>query len=971
MTTKSKIEEDVLITHQLFWQSYADRDLDLRFSMCLDDATFIGTGLHERAMNKNEYRLMNQKGVEQYPHKFKIEFLWTHLSFANDVAWVESESIWTQNINDQVTKELLRNTTILRFENGRWWIAHVHGSNPDYRLKDGEYMTNEVTIIKNKELEQEVYQRTLELNQSLDALKTAQVQLENINRELEIETSLERVRSIAMGMKQPADMLDVCKIISDQLHLLRVVDLRNVQTAIIDRGKSYYINYQYFTPYQKGTIESTEYNKHPKVRELVEQMQRSADAFFTASFEGEELDIWRQYRKDDKQFPDPVLDNATSVYFYFYSIGEGGLGVSTYNPLPEEHLTIFKRFRNVFELAYRRYQDVELAISQAKESRIETALERVRAVAMAMRKPDELSVISETLFTELKALGFSDLRNTEIIINHDNKEFITSYYFSDYGVTGIIDVDYTTNEIVKGWITTLKKADDAFAEVIIHPDEMEAWRSYRVALGYKADPKLDQVLDLYYYSYSIGLGALSISSFTPVANDQIKILERFRNVFNLAYQRYADIALAETQTKEAKIELSLERIRARTMAMHHSDELVETSTVLFHELQTLEIESIRTGVGIFNDGDKTVEIWSSQWIEQRENKVLGIVRLNIHPFFEGYYKSWKANEPYFSYSMKDEEIPAYYKALSPIISYPESKAFNATETFYTFFFPEGSLNVITISTLSDEACSILVRFARVFGLIYRRFLDLKQAEAQAREAMIEAALERVRSRTMAMQRSDELPETAQILFQQFKALGESPIQITIGIFNETEGLIDFNVTDWSGGGHQINKNFSASIEEPTLMQKVFKAWKANQKSVVVDLTGQELLDWVAYRNAMSGTTDHQFSVHDRRTVHVGFFSKGLISFSTHIPSPAESVSILERFSNVFDQTYTRFLDLQKAEAQAREAQIEAALERVRSRSMGMQKSAELKNVIQVVYDQFVYLNIHIEHTGFIMDYKAR
>ena len=45
---------------------------------------------------------------------------------------------------------------------------------------------------------------------------------------------------------------------------------------------------------------------------------------------------------------------------------------------------------------------------------------------------------------------------------------------------------------------------------------------------------------------------------------------------------------------------------------------------------------------------------------------------------------------------------------------------------------------------------------------------------------------------------------------------------------------------------------------------------------------------------------------------------------------------------VFEQAYTRFLDLQKAEAQAREAQIEAALERVRSRSMSMQKSEELR-----------------------------
>ena len=37
----------------------------------------------------------------------------------------------------------------------------------------------------------------------------------------------------------------------------------------------------------------------------------------------------------------------------------------------------------------------------------------------------------------------------------------------------------------------------------------------------------------------------------------------------------------------------------------------------------------------------------------------------------------------------------------------------------------------------------------------------------------------------------------------------------------------------------------------------------------------------------------------------------------------------------------------------------------------MHKSEELKNVVRVVFEQFVHLNIHIEHTGFIMDYKER
>jgi hypothetical protein len=56
------------------------------------------------------------------------------------------------------------------------------------------------------------------------------------------------------------------------------------------------------------------------------------------------------------------------------------------------------------------------------------------------------------------------------------------------------------------------------------------------------------------------------------------------------------------------------------------------------------------------------------------------------------------------------------------------------------------------------------------------------------------------------------------------------------------------------------------------------------------------------------------------------------------PYSEDDNAIIRRFAFVFQQSYTRFLDLQKAEAQAREAQIEAALEKIRSRSLAMHKS---------------------------------
>jgi hypothetical protein len=74
-------------------------------------------------------------------------------------------------------------------------------------------------------------------------------------------------------------------------------------------------------------------------------------------------------------------------------------------------------------------------------------------------------------------------------------------------------------------------------------------------------------------------------------------------------------------------------------------------------------------------------------------------------------------------------------------------------------------------TLTENEIDILKRFSRVFEQSYIRFLDLQKAEAQAREAQIEAALERVRSRSLAMHRSDELEQVAASLFEAIVGLG--------------------------------------------------------------------------------------------------------------------------------------------------------------------------------------------------------
>ena len=319
--------------------------------------------------------------------------------------------------------------------------------------------------------------------------------------------------------------------------------------------------------------------------------------------------------------------------------------------------------------------------------------------------------------------------------------------------------------------------------------------------------------------------------------------------------------------------------------MHSSDELVDASSVLFNELKLLNIETIRTGVGIVNELNETVEVWSSQLIEQKQNNILGVVPFNIHPFFIGYFESWKRKEFYFSYEMVDVELKEYYKTVSPLLSYPEKKEFNSKELFYVFFFPEGSLNVITQNKLSDDECNLMIRFARVFGLIYRRFLDLQQAEAQAREARIQLGLERVRARTMAMQHSDELKDAAALLFQQMKALGVQTGSCGFNIWEKDEKAATVWMSSAEGG---LQAPFKMPHTEGTIYKNVYAAMKNGETFMVKEVGGKALEKHFDYLLSLPGIGDvikhlreTGYTFPETMVYHFAFFNNGYLSFHLH------------------------------------------------------------------------------------------
>jgi hypothetical protein len=218
-------------------------------------------------------------------------------------------------------------------------------------------------------------------------------------------------------------------------------------------------------------------------------------------------------------------------------------------------------------------------------------------------------------------------------------------------------------------------------------------------------------------------------------------------------------------------------------------------------------------------------------------------------------------------------------------------------------------------------------------------IDLQKAEAQARESQIQLALERVRARTMAMHKSNELADVATLLFKQVSDLGIKTWTTGFNIWSDDNNYYTDYITNPLGG---FIEPYTIDVTKSVVFTQMSEAKKRGDDFLVTHHEGEELVE--TYRQLMKAGEKqfkellaNGFPFPTSQYEHIVFGSKISLLFITYDPVP-EAHDIFKRFGKVFEQTYTRFLDLQKAEAQAREAQIELSLERVRAKAMAMQQS---------------------------------
>ncbi|MDZ7646439.1 MAG: hypothetical protein U5K54_04255 [Cytophagales bacterium] len=387
---------------------------------------------------------------------------------------------------------------------------------------------------------------------------------------------------------------------------------------------------------------------------------------------------------------------------------------------------------------------------------------------------------------------------------------------------------------------------------------------------------------------SIGFsnGFIIITSEEPLSDQNILLLNRFTKVFEQTYTRFLDLQKAEAQARESEIELALERVRARTMAMQHSDELTEASEVLDQQVRALGIETWGCAFHIYADDPEG----DYEWFSNRDGS-LPFYKTPREKIFLKYFEKGKEGENLYVEEFLGEDCKAHYDYLMTIpvmgdalravvatgVSLPDSQYDHVT------FFKHGFLLFITYQPV-PESHDIFKRFTKVFEQTYTRFLDLQKAEAQAREAQIEAALEKVRSRSLAMHKAEELKEVASVLRNEMGLLGVEELETSsIYILDDTGA----NAQCWyaikdvrTNHGKLATDHMTLNLNETEVGRSMLSFYRSGEKQTSIMMKGENRKEWINYCATKSSLLEGYYGGEiPERTYHLLKFSNGYMGAS--------------------------------------------------------------------------------------------
>ncbi len=201
-------------------------------------------------------------------------------------------------------------------------------------------------------------------------------------------------------------------------------------------------------------------------------------------------------------------------------------------------------------------------------------------------------------------------------------------------------------------------------------------------------------------------------------------------------------------------------------------------------------------------------------------------------------------------------------------------------------------------------------------------------------------MEKVRARALAMQKPEELIEVAQVLRKEMGLLGVEELETSsIYIYDEDSRMTEcwYAIQDIREKDKKLlTDHMTIHLPDTWVGKEMMDFYKSSQKQTSILMRGENRKEWINYCAEHSEAFQGYYGdVIPERTYHLLKFSNGFMGAASPGNISTQSWELLERATSVFSFAYTRFSDLQKAEARAIEAMRQASLDRVRAEIASM------------------------------------